>query len=161
MIPSLAPLLVLRVAGDHVLQHLVLLPPVGAHGVVHHLALLRSMLLTVRDQLDVTNLNLLVFSHLNIHISPVVSSVLCEQYLVILNAASFLIRLLTLLFLMRDKLGHKGVVAPGVGFMDAGGDLREVRVLHHHNLVHADQVPLPCAVILDRIDKVRGSSESF
>ena len=62
---------------------------------------------------------------------------------------------------MRDKLGHKGVVAPGVGFMDAGGDLREVRVLHHHHLVHADQVPLPGAVILHRIDKVRGPSESF
>ena len=91
------------------------------------------------------------------------SSVLCDsdQYLVILNAAGFLICLLTLLLLMRDKLGDKGVVAPGVGVVNAGGDLREVRVLHHHHLVHADQVPLPCAVIPDRIDKVRGSAKSF
>ena len=78
-----------------------------------------------------------------------------------MNAASFLIFLLTLLLLVRDKLGDKGVVASGGGVVDTGGDLREVRVLHHHQLIHADQVPLPCAIITDRIYKVRGSTESF
>ena len=54
-----------------------------------------------------------------------------------MDAAGFLIFLLTLPLLVRDKLGHKGVMAYGVGLVDTGGDLREVRVLHHHQLVHA------------------------
>ena len=71
-----------------------------------------------------------------------------------MDAAGFLKFLLTLLLLLRDKLGHKGVMAYGVGLVDTGGDLREVRVLHHHQLVNAYQVPLPCTIVPDSINKV-------
>ena len=71
-----------------------------------------------------------------------------------MDAAGFLKFLLTLPLLLRDKLGHKGVMAYGVGLVDTGGDLREVCVLHHHQLVHAYQVPLPCTIVPDSINKV-------